>query len=43
MKTLNIHSELQSLLPALSEKEYGGLEKGILERGRLSPMFMGGV
>ena len=43
MKTLNIHSELQTLLPALSEKEYAGLEKDILERGRLSPMFMGGV
>ena len=38
MKTLNIHSELQTLLPALSEKEYAGLEKDILERGCLSPI-----
>ena len=36
MKTLKIHSELQTLLPALSEKEYAGLEKDILERGCIS-------
>ena len=38
MKTLKIHSELQTLLPALSEKEYAGLEKDILERGCISPI-----
>jgi len=36
MKTLKIHPELQTLLPALSEKERNGLEQDILERGCLS-------
>jgi|GEM_PF-2521877 len=36
MRTLKIHPELQTLLPPLSEEEYTGLEKDILERGCLS-------
>ncbi len=38
MKTLKIHSELQTLLPALSDAEYKGLEADILEHGCLSPL-----
>jgi len=36
MKTLKIHPELQNLLPALTDGEYKGLEKDILERGCIS-------
>ena len=36
MTNLVIHPELKKLLPPLSEKEYAGLEKDILERGCLS-------
>jgi len=38
MKTLKIHSELQTLLPALSDEVYKGLETDILEHGCLSPL-----
>ena len=38
MKTLKIHSELQTLLPPLSDAEYRGLEADILEHGCLSPL-----
>ena len=38
MKTLKIHPELQTLLPALSDEEYKGLETDILEHGCLSPL-----
>jgi len=38
MKTLKIHSDLQTLLPPLSDAEYRGLEADILEHGCLSPL-----
>jgi transcriptional regulator with XRE-family HTH domain len=38
MKTLKVHSELQTLLPSLSDEEYKGLEADILEHGCLSPL-----
>ncbi|MCL2624656.1 MAG: hypothetical protein FWD31_13425, partial [Planctomycetaceae bacterium] len=38
--SLQIHSELQHLLPALSESEYAGLEAGILKNGCLSPLIV---
>ncbi|MCL2347314.1 MAG: hypothetical protein FWC50_03525 [Planctomycetaceae bacterium] len=40
MKTLKIHSELHTLLPALSDAEYKGLEADILEHGCLSPLVV---
>ena len=38
MTNLVTHPELKNLLPPLSEAEYAGLEKDILERGCLSPI-----
>jgi len=38
MKTLKVHSDLQTLLPPLSDAEYKGLEADILEHGCLSPL-----
>ena len=38
MTNLVIHPKLQNLLPPLSEQEYAGLEKDILENGCLSPI-----
>ena len=38
--SLNIHQELQHLLPALSESEYTGLEADILKDGVLSPLVV---
>ena len=38
MQTLKINSELQTLLPPLSDAEYKGLETDILEHGCLSPL-----
>jgi len=38
IKTFKIHSELQTLLPPLSDAEYKGLEADILEHGCLSPL-----
>lgn len=38
MKILTIHSDLQTLLPPLSDAEYKGLEEDILEHGCLSPL-----
>jgi hypothetical protein len=38
MKILKVHSELQTLLPSLSDAEYKGLEADILEHGCLSPL-----
>jgi len=38
MITLKIHSDLQTLLPPLSDAEYKGLEADILEHGCLSPI-----
>ena len=40
MKTLRIHSELQTLLPQISDAEYQGLEADILEHGCLSPIVV---
>jgi hypothetical protein len=42
MKAFKIHSELQTLLPALSDAEYKGLEADILEHGCLSPLVTWG-
>jgi hypothetical protein len=36
MKTLKVNSELQTLLPSLSDAEYKGLETDILEHGATS-------
>ena len=40
MKTLKINSELQTLLPSLSDAEHKGLEADILEHGCLSPIVI---
>ena len=40
MKTLKINSELQTLLPSLSDVEHKGLEADILEHGCLSPIVI---
>jgi len=40
MKTLKVHSELQTLLPPLSDAEYQGLKADILEHGCLSPIVV---
>ena len=40
MKTLTINSDLQTLLPPLSDAEYKGLEADILEHGCLSPLVV---
>jgi len=40
MKTLKVHSELQTLLPPLSDTEYQGLKADILEHGCLSPIVV---
>ena len=42
IKTFKIHSELQTLLPPLSDAEYKGLEADILEHGCLSPLVTWG-